>query len=50
MIYAKPNRDSKTDKNEVINTFVVDSQGLFASAESKETDVRILTLSVLLSS
>ena len=50
MIYANPNRDSKTEKNEVINTFVVDTQGLYASEKSHKTDVRILVLSVLLSS
>ena len=50
MIYANPNRDSKTEKDEVINTFVVDTQGLYASETSHETDVRILVLSVLLSS
>ena len=50
MIYANPNRDSRNEKDEIINTFVVDTQGLYASETSARTDVRILVLSVLLSS
>ena len=50
MIYANPNKDGRTEKDEVINTFVVDTQGLYASETSAKTDVSILVLSVLLSS
>ena len=50
MIYANPIKECKNDTGEPINTFVVDTQGLYASEESSTIDIRIMSLCVLLSS
>ena len=50
MIYANPIKECKSDKGEPISTFVVDTQGLYASEDQSEMDIRIMSLCVLLSS
>ena len=49
-IYARPITDCKTVDGEQATAIVIDSEGLNALDESENHDLRIMTLSVLLSS